>query len=166
MQREAILRAKRVGSCELKTGASRGGRPFSDFGQDVLETARRRGSKSRSESAGQKVTCSLPLSLSPTLKDLPALRTLGKSVGGGGRKRERGPSESSGSGPQPLHPRFLLLAPRRPPPTHPSALCSWDLEGRPRGRQMVKESWAVLFAVSLFVFLIIQVKSEYILVKK
>ena len=90
---------------------------------------------------------------------------------GEAENESKAPSESSGSRPHlPANPTPRAVsscqAPRRPPPTHPSALCSWDLEGQPRMRQMVKEAWGVLFAVFLFVSLIIQVKSEYIFVKK
>lgn len=41
------------------------------------------------------------------------------------------------------------------------ASCSLDLAGEPSGQQIVKESWAVFF-----VFLIIQVIPEYILLVK
>ena len=130
LEREANLRAKRgriKGSVRVnwRREPFQGGRTFSDFGQDILEPARQWGSKSRSESAFQKVTWSLPfsLSLSHRLKKTCRLCTLGKSVGGGGRKWEQGAlRKQRESPPPPCTPCFPL--PGAPQTPSDSALCS------------------------------------------
>ena len=89
MQREAILRAKRVGSCELKTGASRGG-PFpisgktfwrQRAGEDQNQEASLRARKSRAPS--------LSLSLSLTDFKRPAGSAHFGEIRGWGRQKTR-----------------------------------------------------------------------------
>lgn len=159
---------QRVGSCELKTGAFPGGQDLFRF------RARHFGASAPVRIKIKKWVCVpeshvVPPFLSLSLTDLkrPAVSAhWGNPWVGEAENESKAPSESSGSRPHLPAPSVSSCpAPRRPPATHRSALCSWDLEGQPRGRQMVKETWGVLFAVFLFVFLIIQVKSAYILVK-